>query len=121
MQSGVKVMPNIDIRKIFEEQASEAETKRAMEILARPERDEEVIVRLVDRLVDAALFWADRCERVEKQRDELIKALEMLEKIFADKDFIKEDESEDFLHHVWTLAHGALYNLKRELAQEAQP
>ena len=109
-------MGNIDIRKIFEEQASEAETKRAMEILARPERDEEVIARLVD----AALFWADRCERVEKQRDELIKALEMLEKIFADKDFIKEDESEDFLHHVWTLAHGALYNLKRELEREVE-
>ena len=108
---------SIDIRRILAEQASEAETKRAMEILARPERDEEVIARLVD----AALFWADRCERVEKQRDELIKALEMLEKIFADKDFIEEEESEDFLHHVWTLAHGALYNLKRELAQEAQP
>ena len=110
-------MPNIDIRKILAEQASEVETKRAMEILARPERDEKVIARLVD----AALFWADRCERAEKQRDELIKALEMLEKIFADKDFIEEEESEDFLHHVWTLAHGALYNLKRELAQEAQP
>ena len=110
-------MGNIDIRKILAEQASEAETKRAMEILARPERDEKVIARLVD----AALFWADRCERVEKQRDELIKALEILEKIFADKDFIEEDESEDFLNHVWALAHGALYNLKRELAQEAQP
>ena len=116
MQSGVKVMPNIDIRKILAEQASEAETRRAMEILARPECDEEVIVRLAD----AALFWADRCERVEKQRDELIKVLEILEKIFADKDFIEEEESEDFLHHVWTLAHGALYNLKRELAQEVE-
>ncbi len=111
---------SIDIRKILAEQASEAETKRAMEILARPERDEEVIVLLVDRLVDAALFWADRCERVEKQRDELIKALEMLEKIFGDKDFIEEDESEDFLNDVWTLAHGTLYNLKRELAQEVE-
>ncbi len=110
-------MSNIDIRKILAEQASVAETKREMEILARPERDEEVIARLVD----AALFWADRCERVEKQRDELVKALEILEKIFADKDFIEEDEQEEFLFHVWTLAHGALYNLKRELAQEAQP
>jgi hypothetical protein len=62
-----------------------------------------------------------RCKRVEKQRDELVKTLEMLEKIFADKDFIEEDESEDFLNDVWTLAHGALYDLKRELAQEAQP
>jgi hypothetical protein len=61
-----------------------------------------------------------RCERVEKQRDELIKTLETLEKIFADKDFIEEDESEDFLYHVWTLAHGALYNLKRELALERE-
>jgi len=110
-------MGNIDIRKILAEQAREAETKRAMEILARPERVEKVIARLVD----AALFWADRCERVEKQRDELIKALEILEKIFADKDFIEEDESEDFLNYVWALAHGVLYNLKRELAQEAQP
>jgi len=112
MQSGVKVMPNIDIRKILAEQA----TKRAMEILARPERDEEVIVRLAD----AVEFWADHCKRVEKQRDELIKALEMLEKIFADKDFIEEDESEDFLNDVWTLAHGTLYNLKRELAREVE-
>ena len=61
------------------------------------------------------------CKQVEKQRDELVKTLEILEKIFADKDFIEEDESEDFLYHVWTLVHGALYNLKRELAQEAQP
>lgn len=106
----------LDTRKILAEQASEAETKRAMEILARPECDEEVIVMLAD----AVEFWADRCERVEKQRDELIKALEMLEKIFADKVFIEEDESEDFLHDVWTLAHGALYNLKRELAREVE-
>ena len=62
-----------------------------------------------------------RCERLEKQRDNLVKTLEILEKIFADTDFIEEDEQEDFLNHVWTLAHGALYNLKRELAQEAQP
>lgn len=61
-----------------------------------------------------------RCERVEKQRDELRKVLEILEKTFANKDFIEEDESEDFLYHVWTLAHGALYNLKRELALERE-
>lgn len=60
------------------------------------------------------------CKRVEKQRDELVKTLEILEKIFADKDFIEEDESEDFLYHVWTLVHGALYNLKHELALERQ-
>ena len=50
----------------------------------------------------------------------LVKALETLEKIFADTDFIKEDEQEDFLYHVWTLAHGALYNFKRELALERE-
>ena len=61
-----------------------------------------------------------RCERLEKQRDNLVKTLEILEKIFADKDFIEEDESEDFLNDVWTLAHGALYNLKRELAREVE-
>jgi hypothetical protein len=78
------------------------------------------ITNQVNVLTEAMMFWQKRCERVEKQRDDLIKTLEILEKIFADKDFIEEDESEDFLHHVWTLAHGALYNLKRELAQEAQ-
>ena len=70
---------------------------------------------------EAMMFWQKRCKRIEKQRDELIETLQILEKIFADKNFIEEDESEDFLYHVWTLAHGALYNLKRELAQEAQP
>jgi len=40
-------MPNIDIRKILAEQASEAETKRAMEILA--------------------VYWQKRCERAEKK------------------------------------------------------
>ncbi len=49
----------IDIRRILAEQASEAETKRAMEILARPERDEEVIVMLAD----AVEFWGKRCEK----------------------------------------------------------
>ena len=61
-----------------------------------------------------------RCERLEKQRDNLVKTLEILEKIFADKDFIEEEEQEDFLFHVWTLAHGALYSLKRELALERE-
>lgn len=68
----------------------------------------------------ARVFGQKCCERLEKQRDDLVKALETLEKIFADKDFIEEDESEDFLYHVWTLAHGALYNLKRELALERE-
>ena len=57
---------------------------------------------------------------VKKQRDELIKVLEMLEKIFADMDFIEEEELEDFLFHVWTLVHGALYNLRGELALERE-
>ena len=64
-------------------------------------------------LTKAVMFWQKRC-------DELIKALEMLEKIFADTDFIEEEEQEDFLFHVWTLAHGALYNFKRELALERE-
>ena len=113
-------MGNIDIRKILAEQASEVETKRTLEILTQQEHETQHAAA-VGLLADAVEFWADRCERVEKQRDELIKVLEILEKIFADKDFIEEEESEDFLHHVWTLAHGALYNLKRELAREAQP
>ena len=109
-------MSGIDTRKILAEQASEAETKRTMEILTQQEHEAQHAAA-VGLLSDAVTFWQKRCERVEKQRDELIKALEMLEKIFADKDFIEEDESEDFLHDVWTLAHGALYKLKRELAR----
>ena len=104
-------MSGIDIRKILAEQASEVETRRAMEILARPERDEEVIVMLAD----AVEFWADRCERVEKQRDELIKALEMLEKIFADKDFVDEDESEDFLTDLWCKARNPVLKVRGEV------
>ncbi len=68
----------------------------------------------------ARVFRQKCCERLEKQRDDLVKTLEILEKIFADKDYIEEDEQEDFLFHVWTLAHGALYNLKRELALERE-
>lgn len=71
-------------------------------------------------LAKAMMFCQKRCERLEKQRDGLVKALKILEKIFADTDFIEEEEQEDFLHHVWTLAHGALYNLKRELALERE-
>ncbi len=68
----------------------------------------------------ARVFRQKCCERREKQRDNLVKTLEILEKIFADTDFIEEDEQEDFLFHVWTLAHGALYNLKHELALERE-
>ena len=71
-------------------------------------------------LAKAMMFCQKRCERLEKQRDGLVKALKILEKIFADTDFIEEEEQEDFLHHVWTLAHGALYNLKRELEREVE-
>src|SRR5690554_1420841 len=112
-------MGNIDISKIFEKQANEVEIKRALEILTQQEHETQHAAA-VGLLADAVEFWQKRCKRVEKQRDELIKALEILEKIFADKDFIEEEESEDFLYHVWTLAHGALYNLKRELALERE-
>lgn len=78
------------------------------------------ITNQVNVLLEAIMFWQKRCKRVEKQRDELVKVLKILEKIFADKVFIEEDESEDFLNHVWTLAHGALCNLERELALERE-
>ena len=115
MQSGVKVMPNIDIRKIFEEQASEVETKRALEILTQQEHETQHAAA-VGLLADAVVFWVKRCEKLEKQRGELISALDTIRKMAEDeRGYIPEDESEDFLADLWCKARNPVLKVRGEV------
>ena len=66
MQSGEKEMPNIDIRKILAEQASEVETKRTLEILTKQEHETQHAAA-VGLLADAVTFWAERCKQAERK------------------------------------------------------
>ena len=74
--------------------------------------DEEVIVMLAD----AVEFWVKRCEKLEKQRGELISALDTIRKMAEDeRGYIPEDETEDFLTDLWCKARNPVLKVRGEV------
>ena len=108
-------MGDIDIRKILAEQASEVETKRTLEILTQQEHETQHAAA-VGLLADAVEFWVKRCEKLEKQRGELISALDTIRKMAEDeRGYIPEDESEDFLTDLWYKARNPVLKVRGEV------